>query len=122
MRHIAAHYVFDGNSLHKYALITLDESNSFVSLTTMPLQETAGVEFYSGIIAPLFFPYIMNEDLGSPLKQLLHVSSMQGLSVSCLAPWVTSFCQEKPCSIFLLENIDLPALTLTENTKIRRLL
>lgn len=119
MRHIAAHYVFNGKIFHKYSLITLDESNCFVSLTPMRSQETAGSEFYSGILMPFPFLDKTNENPENILKQRLCETSLQGIAVLRFSPFITPFRQGKQCSIVLLENVDLTTLTLTEKTKIR---
>lgn len=121
MRHIAAHFVFDGKIVYRFALITIDELNRFVSLATMPLQETAGVEFYTGILVSLSLPDNVNENPENLLKQCLGLTSLDGVAVSNLSPWITPFSQEKPCTVFLVENADLSTVTLTEKTKIRRL-
>ena len=85
----------------------------------MEPQETAGVEFYSGILIPLSLSDKNNENPENVLKQRLCVTSLQGIAVSSLSPFVTPFFQGEKSSILLLENLDLVALTLAENTKIR---
>ena len=121
MRQIAAHYVFDGKSFHKYSLITLDGSNCFVSLTPMQQAETAGVEFYCGIVMPLPLLDKKHENPEKELIQRLGVTSFQGVAVSRFSVLISPFCKGKQCSILLLENTDLIAFALTEKTKIQRL-
>ena len=56
MRKISAHYIFDGEKLHKNAILVLDNSNHVVELQLydLPIEESQGVEFYNGIVCPGF--------------------------------------------------------------------
>jgi hypothetical protein len=119
MRQIAAHYVFDGKTFHKYSLITLDESNCFVSLASMPSEETAGVEFYSGIVMSFPLSYKKHENPEKELKQQIDIATLQGVAVSRLSALISPFCKGNQSSVLLLENVDLTTLTMTEKTKIR---
>lgn len=95
MRKISAHYYLDGlEVLHKYPIITI-ENGIIVSIechATLP--EIAGLEFYSGILLPLFV-------------DLINVYCREGNLLSHLAsPFVADYltddtiaCQELPMQV-----------------------
>jgi aminodeoxyfutalosine deaminase len=56
MRKILAHYLFDGFTLRKNAMLVLNEQSQVLDIVDLPehFSEEAGVEFYNGIICPGF--------------------------------------------------------------------
>ncbi len=72
MRKISAHYYLDGMEvLHKYPIITI-ENGIIVSIechATLP--EIAGLEFYSGILLPLFIDVVDFREPKADFSRLL---------------------------------------------------
>ncbi len=70
MRKISAHYYLDSsNILHKYPIVTI-ENGVIVSIechTALP--EIAGLEFYSGVLLPLFVDLINAKNVEADLKR-----------------------------------------------------
>ena len=54
MRKLKAQYIFDGTQLHKLATLVVNERNEIETILHNETTETAGEEFYNGILCPGF--------------------------------------------------------------------
>lgn len=54
MRKLKAQYIFDGSNLHKLATLVLNEQDEVQTILHNESSETAGEEFFNGIICPGF--------------------------------------------------------------------
>ena len=104
MRHLAAHYIFDGYNLIKNCCLTFDDDGHLLSIGTenSGIDEKERMTFYNGIICPLFDIKLLKKNT-LPMRNFLNSLNIH-------------FNESTVLPVVLLENVDLQTLNFTKDT------